>query len=141
MRPKGPAEILEARRLRAIRLLDGGKLNQRQVAERVGCTPSAVSRWALAHNRGGIEALKVRPAPGRRARLTEAQKVELVKLLQRGPLSLGYDTTTWTTAQIADVIHDHFQVRYHRDHVGRIMNVLGWISVDRKWRIRPHGAT
>lgn len=126
MRPKGSADVLEARRRRALKLLDGGKLNQRQVAERVGCSPSAVSRWVSARARGGAEALKVKPTPGRPPRLTAKQKAKLIKLLQRGPLAFGYHTELWTTARIADLIDDQFKVRYHRDHVGRLMHALGW---------------
>lgn len=126
MRPKGSADVLEARRRRALKLLDGGVLNQRQVAERIGCSPSAVSRWVSARAQGGAEALKVKSSPGRPPKLTDKQKRKLVKLLQRGALSFGYHTELWTTARIAEVIDKHFKVRYHRDHVGRLMHALAW---------------
>jgi transposase len=32
----------------------------------------------------------------------------------------------WTTARIAEVIWRGFGVRYHRDHVGRLMHSLHW---------------
>jgi len=142
MRPKGSAEVLEARRRRAMKLLDGGKLNQRQVADRVGCSPSAVSRWASARARGGAQALKVKPTPGRPPKLTSKQKQKLIKLLQRGPLALGYHTELWTTARIADLIAKQFKVRYHRDHVGRLMHALGWSTQvpQRRARQRDEGS-
>ncbi len=38
----------------------------------------------------------------------------------------GYATQLWTTARIAEVIWKKFRVRYHRDHIGRLMHGLGW---------------
>jgi transposase len=32
----------------------------------------------------------------------------------------------WTTERIAKLIHRQFRVRYHRDHVGRLMGQIGW---------------
>src|SRR5256884_2759341 len=42
------------------------------------------------------------------------------------PISHGYRTNLWTTARIAEVIERKFRVRYHRDHVGRLMHSLKW---------------
>jgi len=38
----------------------------------------------------------------------------------------GYRTELWTTARIAELIEKKFGVRYHRDHIGRLMASLGW---------------
>jgi transposase len=32
----------------------------------------------------------------------------------------------WTTARVAEVIRKSFRVRYHPDHVGRLLHGLGW---------------
>jgi transposase len=47
-------------------------------------------------------------------------------LLLEGPIAHGYRTNLWTTARIAEVISRKFGVRYHRDHVGRLMHSLRW---------------
>jgi hypothetical protein len=44
--------------------------------------------------------------------------------LQGGPG--GYSTGLWTTERIAKLIHRQFGVRYHRDHVGRLLRSMGW---------------
>jgi transposase len=49
-----------------------------------------------------------------------------VRLLLKGPIAHGYRTNLWTTARIAEVIEGEFGVRYHRDHVGRLMHSLHW---------------
>ena len=125
MRPFGSAQALEARRRRALTLLDGGR-SLTDVARKVGCYPSAVMRWRNAARRGGPDALRAKPVPGRPPRLRRRQFDRLVRLLLKGPMSRGYSTDVWTTKRIADLIAEEFGVRYHRDHVGRLMHSLGW---------------
>ena len=59
MRPKGTAEELERRRRRAVALLDQG-YGVREVAEMVGASPGAVTRWRQAHEEGGDAGLAAR---------------------------------------------------------------------------------
>jgi transposase len=49
-----------------------------------------------------------------------------VKLLLKGAMANGYRTDVWTTARIAEVIEENFRVRYHRDHIGKLMRKLDW---------------
>jgi transposase len=70
--------------------------------------------------------LKVGKSPGRPAKLSVAQRQRLVQLLLRGSLAWGYHTDLWTTTRIAEVIRRTFGVRYHPDHVGRLMHQLSW---------------
>lgn len=124
-RPRGSAQELERRRHRALQLLDKGR-SLHEVAERIGCHASSVMRWRDARRRGGMEGLKVRSTPGRPCKLSEGQCVRLLKLLLEGAMAHGYRTELWTTQRIAEFIEARFGVRYHRDHVGRLMRSLGW---------------
>jgi len=92
----------------------------------VGGSPSSVGRWRDARSELGDDGLKVRSASGRPPKLTRANKRRLVKLLLRGAPAHGYSTDLWTTQRIADLIWKHFSVRYHKDHVGRLLRELGW---------------
>lgn len=125
MRPKGSADVLEHRRRRALALMDEGR-SLHEVAHLVGCAPSSVMRWRDARRRGGVKALRVRCSPGRPPKLTDSQRLRLVRLLLRGPVAMGYRTDLWTTARIAELIERKFGVRYHRDHIGRLMGRLDW---------------
>jgi transposase len=125
MRPKGSAAVLEDRRRRALALLKH-RLSLNEVARRLGCAASSVMRWRNAIRRGGPEAIQVRTSPGRPPRLTSVHRGRLVKLLLQGPLAYGYRTDLWTTPRIGEVIRKHFGVRYHPDHVGRLLHQLGW---------------
>jgi len=125
MRPEGSPAELERRRLRAMALVkDGYSLNE--AARRIGCNASSVMRWRDALARGGRQALRPKPAPGRPPLLTDRQKERLVSYLVQGPLAHGYRTDLWTTLRVAQVIQRKFGVKYHRDHVGRILHDLNW---------------
>lgn len=124
-RVKGSADLLEDRRRRALALLDAGhSLNE--VGRRIGCNASSVMRWRDVRRRGGIEALKVRFSPGRPWKLDQAERKRLLRLLLKGSMAYGYRTNLWTTARIAELVEREFGVRYHRDHIGRLMHSLGW---------------
>ena len=125
MRLPGSARVLESRRRRALALVQQG-LSLNDVARRLGCAPSSVMRWMKAHEREGEAGLKVRSASGRPRRLTARQESRLLRALLRGPTAHGYDTDLWTTLRIAEVIEKMFGVRYHRDHVGRLLGRCGW---------------
>ena len=125
MRLPGSSKVLEQRRRRALGLLEQG-WSFNAAARRLGCAPSSVMRWANAHRRDGDDALKVRSSPGRPRRLTRHQEARLLRELLRGAVAHGYDTELWTTLRIAEVIDRLFHVRYHRDHVGRLLARNGW---------------
>ena len=125
MRPNGSPQFLEERRRRVVAFLKQ-KLSLHEIARRIGCHASSVLRWRNALRSGGSDALKAKPAPGRPCKLTVAQKARLVPLLAQGAMSHGYRTELWTTLRIADLIQREFRVRYHRNHVGKLLHQLHW---------------
>lgn len=125
MRPKGSADLLEDRRRRAVELLGEGRTLS-DTALLIHCATSSVMRWRNSWRQNGERGLKVRFSPGRPLKLSTSQRRKLVLQLLKGPLAHGYSTDLWTTARIAELIQRHFGVLYHRDHVGRMMQSLGW---------------
>lgn len=125
MRPPGSAAELEARRLRAAELL-GERKPLSEIARLVGANLSSVKRWKRALAHGGKKALASQPHPGPTPKLTLDQKQELVAILKRGPLAAGYKTDLWTCKRVAEVVRKQFQVKYHPDHLGRILHELGF---------------
>ncbi|HUU93108.1 MAG TPA: IS630 family transposase [Phycisphaerae bacterium] len=132
---------LEARRRVAKRLLGQG-LGLRAVARAVGASPSSVKRWSDALEAGGPDALKAKPHPGRRPWLSLRQKERLRRILLKGARKAGYATDLWTCPRVAEVIAKHFGVRYHPDHVWRILRGLGWTcqKPERRARERDEAA-
>lgn len=125
MRPFGAARLLEHRSRQAIVLLDSG-ISLDEVALRLNCHATSVMRWRDARRAGRDAGLKPKPTPGRPAKLTDKQHDRLVRLLPKGAMAHGYRTALWTTARIADLIEEKFAVRYHRNHIGRLLSSLGW---------------
>ncbi len=125
MRPHGSAQELERRRRSIIGLLRK-KLSLHEIARRIGCHASSVLRWRDAWRRGGRAALKAKPASGRPPYLTPKQKRQFAVLLAQGAMAHGYRTESWTTRRIAALIERRFGVKYHRNHVGKLLHQLGW---------------
>jgi transposase len=125
MRPKGTPEELERRRRRAIALLATG-LTQGEVAERVGSSTSSLKRWKKAFEEQGQRGLDPKRHPGPKPRLDPEQSAHLLDLLRLGARAHGWATELWTCPRIVTVIERHFGVRYHEDHIGRLLRALGW---------------
>jgi transposase len=125
MRPKGSADQLEARRRLGVSMLDRG-LTLYRVGKLLGCPPMTVSRWRDAVRKLGELGLKSKPVPGRPPKLRPRDLKRLVGILVKGPMARGYSTDVWTTKRIAEVVKQVFGVRYHRDHVGRLLHRLDW---------------
>lgn len=125
MRPRGSPQSLEKRRRSVVAFLKQ-KLSLHEIARRIGCHASSVLRWRNALRSGGQDALKAKPAPGRPPRLAAKQKARLVHLLAEGAMAHGYRTELWTTQRIAELIERRLGVRYHRNHVGKLLHQLGW---------------
>jgi transposase len=118
-------EALERRRLEAARLLRQG-LGQSEVARAVGVHRQSVSRWARELGESGLRGLRKAARTGRPAKLSPAQLRELERALKRGPEACGYVSGLWTAGRVRGLIEDRTGVRYHEDHVWRILRKLGW---------------
>jgi transposase len=117
--------MLEQRRLRAMELLRSG-LNVVEVAAVVGSSTSSVCRWKQALADHGPTALAAKPVPGRPRKLQKHQCQKLLDVLLRGAMAYGYPNELWTLKRIARVILREFGVRYHPNHVWRILRELRW---------------
>jgi transposase len=115
----------EWRRLRAVELKQQGWY-QRDIALALGASEVSVSHWLARAREGGPEVLLSQPAPGHAPRLSAAQKGLIPEFLWHGPESYGFRGEVWTCARISKVLEEEFGVRYHKDHVGRLMKELRW---------------
>jgi transposase len=116
---------LEARRMEAARLLRQG-LSQSQVARELGVHRQSVSRWARELGQSGVRGLRQAGRTGRPPKLGPAQLRDLERTLKRGPEAIGYATGLWTAGRVRDLIEQRTGVRFHEDHVWRILRKLGW---------------
>lgn len=121
----GPGDWREWRRFRALQLKQQGWY-QRHIAAALGASEDAVSRWLLRARDGGPDALRSRTSPGRPPKLSSAQKRLIPDFLWHGAEAYGFRGKVWTCARIAQVIEEEFGVRYHKGHVGRLLQQLHW---------------
>ena len=125
MRPQGTPQQLEKRRLQALRLLKAGQ-RPSVVARWLGASKSSVSRWQQAYREKGKDGLRPKPIPGRPPRLSKTQKARLARWLLQNPLAYGYTTDVWTLKRVARLIEDRLHVRYHPNHVWRLLTGMDW---------------
>ena len=123
MRPRGSPSDLEQRRVRAMELLEQGHAPV-EVARIVGVDRRSVRRWKAAYRERGHEGVQARPAPGAPAKLSTEQKADLEMALLLGAQDAGFATDLWTCPRVAELIEKQFGVRYHVDHVGRLLHAL-----------------
>ena len=74
----------------------------------------------------GEGGLKSQPAPGSRPKLTAEQQQQIPGLLEKGAEAYGFRGEVWTTKRVADVVARKLGVRYHHNHIGKILRKLGW---------------
>lgn len=117
-RPFGSAAELERRRRRAVAACKQGERVE-DVARIFGVRRSSVYRWLQAAQRP--EGLAAKPHPGPGPKLSPKQEAHLVALLEQGAAAHGWANRLWTTQRIATLIHRHFAVSLHHDHVGRFL--------------------
>jgi transposase len=135
-------EALEKRRLEAVRLSLKNDLQQTEVARRLHVSRQTLSRWLKEFRAGGKTALKKADRAGRKPELTEEDRIRLADLLRNAPEQLGYETSVWTCASVAELIAEQFGIEYHPGHVWKILDQLGWSRqrqelVDRRPSARP----
>jgi transposase len=115
----------EWRRLRALQLKEQGWF-QRHIAKALGVSEDAISRWLIRARVGGPESLLAHPSPGHPPKLSSAQKCLIPEFLWHGPEAYGFRGEVWTCARISRVIEEELGIRYHKDHVSRLLKELGW---------------
>jgi transposase len=123
-RPFGTAAELERRRCHAVQAVDRGE-SPEVVASTYGVNRASVYRWlAMARHSDGLAA---KPHYGPTPRLSPEQLQRLEALLLQGAKAHGWSTQLWTCARIVVLIRRHFGVRFHHDHVGRLLQSrLNW---------------
>lgn len=125
-RPAGSADKLEARRKKAIHLIEHDELSQAEAARRLKVDVRTVRKWIAWHRGEGPRGVEARPTPGRPPRLDAGSRKKLERILLKGPRAAGFDADLWTCARVAAVVHREFGISFHKDHIGRLLRQMGW---------------
>lgn len=116
---------LEKRRLKAAALFRQGQ-TQAEVARQLRVSPEAARLWHNAWKSGGKRALKSKGKAGKQARLTDADKRKIERILLKGPGAYSFSTPVWTLQRIRQVIRKETGVKYHPAHVWKVLTSMGW---------------
>lgn len=116
---------MQHKRERAAELLAQG-ITQSEIARIVDVDARSVRRWKHDLRLGGRAALKAVPASGRPRKLSHGQRQRLEKHLLKGALAAGFATDLWTCPRVAEHIEHTFGVRYHVDHICRLLHAMNW---------------
>lgn len=100
------------------------------LSEELDVTRGSINRWLQWYDVSGVDGLRTRPIPGAAPRLDDAQKAELVAVIEAGPQAAGFTSGMWTGPMVGDLIRSRFGVEYHSHHVPRLLHQLGF-SVQR----------
>jgi transposase len=125
-RPVGTADELERRRKQAVQAVTDGQ-PRAIVAQVLGVHYRTVARWVRAARKpGGLDA---KPQPRTEPGLSDADLRKLEGLLAKGAKAHGWHNELWTAARVARLIEREFRIRYHPEHVRKVLKRrLGWTS-------------
>jgi transposase len=108
-----------------------------QVADIYSVSRQSVYDWLKALMCHGEDSLAYRRSPGRKPRLTKAQKQRLSALVQAGPQAAGFAMGCWTSLLIQQLIQREFGVLYNRYYVCELLRNLGF-SVQKARFVSDH---
>ena len=136
-RAKRDSDAVERRRRAAIADWRRGMIPY-HIAHKYGVSHVSVLRWIERYEREGSRGLASKRPTGRPPKLPAGWLRRLPAILLKGAAQFGYLSDLWTTRRVAEVIHRFTGVRYHQDHVCRLLHRLGfsWQRPERRARER-----
>jgi transposase len=99
-------------------------LPRAEAARLAGMERQALRDAVLRYNAEGLAGLHDRPRPGRRPRLTEAQRAALRQLVLDGPEVEATGLSAWTLSELCREVEERWGVSYHPSHMGKLMHRL-----------------
>lgn len=106
-----------------IKLKEDGK-KQQQIAQLLGCSQAAVSKWISKYQSG--RTLATLPRSGRPTKLTKGRLTKLRSKLLSGIKAANKKYCSLNTKQLSNIIKTEVGKEYSLRHVERIMHKLGF---------------
>jgi transposase len=129
---RAPTQQRIWRRAQAVVLAKQGR-TATDIADALGCSLKAVTNWVAQYNRGGIEALREQPRPGRPRSLAPEHYPRLKQRLDTPP-GLEDGTCALRAADVRRILEREFGVTMGRQAVYDLLHRLGYSDL----MPRPH---
>lgn len=131
---KKAKDAAQVRRLLALASIYDGR--SRQYASEIGgVTVQIVRDWVLRFNeRGRPAGLINTKAPGGRAKLNDAQRQALAKIVERGPIPAVHGVVRWRRKDLVQWLFQEFRVSVDETTVGRELKTLGFAKLSARPR-------
>ena len=118
----------QVRRLLALAEIYDG--SSRSDAARIGGVGLQIVRdWVVRFNTRGPDGLINGKAPGRRPKLTDAQREALVAIVESGPILEIHGGVRWRLIDLAQWLYKEFTVSLDETTVGRVLNKYGYVKL------------
>ena len=130
---KATKDAGQSRRLLAVaEIFDNGT---RSDAARIGGVGLQVVRdWVLRFNADGPTGLIDRKAPGQPAKLDDAQRQALARVVESGPIPAIHGVVRWRLNDLVQWIWEEFAVSLDETTVGRELKALGFRRISARPR-------
>lgn len=116
----------ETIRIRAVKRIEAGE-SPEVIAKALGYHRSCIYEWIAKYREGGVEALKTRPIPGAKPKLSGKDLQWLYStIVDKNPLQLKFPFALWTRAMVRDLVAREFQIKMSEVTVGRLLKKLGF---------------
>ena len=112
-------------RKRAIELREEGK-TQQEISSALGVSQAAVSGWIKSYKKEGALSFDYSKVGGSVRRISEKDQKALVRLLEEGAVSSGYDGEIWTRPRVKNLIEREFGIVYGLTAIGDLLRDLGF---------------
>jgi transposase len=121
-----PDEVMGYIRKMAVHAVRERGQSPEVVAEIFNFNRSCIYRWLAQYDQGGYPALESRMPPGAQPVITGEMDTWLKQtVLQKTPVTFGYDTNLWTCAILAELLKKEFGVMVSASSVGLHLKKLG----------------
>lgn len=123
----------QTRRLLALAVIyDGG--SRTEAAEMGGVGRQIVRDWVARFNAAGPDGLIDRKAPGNPSKLRDAQRAELARIVDRGPIPAVDGVVRWRLIDLVAWVWEEFGISVSEATMSRELKALGFSKISARPR-------
>lgn len=121
-------ETLEQIRIRAVMRVQAGE-SPENVIRTLGFSRGRIYEWLAAYRKGGIEALRAKPIPGRPVKLS-VDGVNFIydAVVTKTPMQMEFESALWSRDIVRELIRRRFGIEVSKTSVVRLLTRLGLSS-------------